>query len=182
MTQTYLVLLSIIFVIFVWYMFDHNRVMRRYGCLIRQYERFECGDSKDNLFIKYGGLQTVMTVVDTAVTNLLADASLAPVFAVVGQDGHRSGAQLKSLLDLQFTYLLGGPLLYPGRSITRGVTVDGRTMKASHAGLTITRDQFNTFNSILVNTFLQCGVSQEDVNELTPALNAMASDIITVAS
>lgn len=168
----------LLFILFVM----HHRFTRRYGELICHFEKFEHGNASDNLFIKYGGLATVETVVDTAVTNLLADPTLAPVFSVVGTPNHRSGAQLKSLLDLQISTLLGGPFVYPARSFTRGVIVDGRSMKASHASLTITTAQFNTFVNILAGTLIQCGVAQADVNAIAPKLQSMVRDIVTVTT
>lgn len=149
--------------------------------LVRQYIAFETGTADNNLFIKYGGLETIQAVVDSAVTNLLNEPSLAPVFSVVGQPNHRTGAQLKACLDLHFTYLLGGPVIYPSRTFTRGAIVDARTMRDSHKHLTITQDQFNTFVNVLVKTLTDAGVAQADINMLAPGLVDMAKDIVTVA-
>lgn len=178
----FLIVVLCFFLLWMWWgaADRYKHVMCRYGTLIRQFHKFECGDATDNLFIKYGGLATIQTVVDSAVTNLLAEESLASVFAVVGTDGHRSGPQLKACLDLQFSSMFGAPFVYPGKTFTRGSIVDARTMKASHQHLTITRDQFNTFVSVLAKTLLDAGVSQTDLDILGPQLNAMVDDIVTV--
>jgi hypothetical protein len=150
----------------------------RNQAIVRAHLRFQ--NSKTTLFEKYGGLQTIMAVVDLAVTNLLAEPSLAGPFAVVGQPNHRSGTQLKSCLDLQFATLFGGPFVYPSKTFTRGVCVDARNMKESHRGLKITTAQFNTFVSVLAKTLLDAGVSEADVNAVAPGLKAMLTDIVEV--
>lgn len=154
--------------------------VREHGCLVRSYQKFTGGDESNNLFIRYGGLQTVQTVVDQAVTNLLAEETLAPVFSVVGTPGHRSGVQLKACLDLYFCHLLGFYTPYPSKTFTRGVIVDARSMKASHTHLTITQEQFLLFNSVLAKTLTDAGVSASDVSQLAPKLNALMCDIVTV--
>lgn len=136
--------------------------------------------TKTTLFEKYGGLQTVQKVVDDAVANLVAEPTLANVFAVIGQANHRSGIMLKSLLDSQFTALLGGPAIYPSKSFTRGVCVDGRSMKDAHRGLKITTAQQQKFISILAQTLKEDGVTDEDIAKVAPALNAMTRDIVEV--
>jgi hypothetical protein len=135
----------------------------RNQAIVRAHLRFQ--NSKTTLFEKYGGLQTIMAVVD---------------FAVVGQPNHRSGTQLKSCLDLQFATLFGGPFVYPSKTFTRGVCVDARNMKESHRGLKITTAQFNTFVSVLAKTLLDAGVSEADVNAVAPGLKAMLTDIVEV--
>lgn len=154
--------------------------VRKHGSLVKAYSKYESGDASDNLFIRYGGLQTIQAVVDQAVTNLLAEESLADVFSVVGQPNHRSGVQLKACLDIQFANMFGFYTPYPSKTFTRGVTIDARSMKASHAGLKITTAQFNTFVGVLAKTLLDAGVTQEDVNTVSPALNGMITDIVTV--
>lgn len=173
--------LFVLFVIIVVLLYTIGRILMCEKKVLIKYVKFEEGDAASNLFIKYGGLQTVQAVVDSAVTNLLAEESLASVFSVVGTPNHRSGDALKACLDLQFQSLLGGPLLYPGKTFTRGVIVDARTMKASHRHLTITKEQFNTFVAVLIKTLLDAGVTQTDVDELAPTLNGMVCDIVTVS-
>lgn len=148
--------------------------------LVKQYVAFETGTADNNLFIRYGGLQTIQAVVDSAVQNLLNEPSLAPVFSVVSTPGHRSGAQLKACLDLQLSALLGFYSPYPGRTFTRGVIVDARTMRDSHKHLTISQDMFNTFVNVLVKTLTDAGIAQADINMLAPGLVGMAKDIVTV--
>jgi truncated hemoglobin YjbI len=127
-----------------------------------------------------GGADTIQKAVDNAVTALKADPTLSNVFAVVGTDGHRSDAQLKSCLDAQFSTLMGYPLPYPSKTLTRGSIVKARNMRDSHKNLNlgITQAQFDKFVSILATSLVQTGVPQSDVNALAPSLTAMASDIV----
>lgn len=173
-------LLGALLIVFVG-LYVHSKMLEReHKPIVSQYENFANGNATNNLFIKYGGLQTVQAVVDKAVANLLAEPSLANVFAVVGETGHRTGSALTAALDLQFSYLFGAPFVYPGRTFTRGAIIDARNMKSSHAGLGITTAQFNTFVQILVSTLLQMGVAQSDIDQLAPGLTSMVSDIVTV--
>lgn len=174
------VLLAILCIVFLGLFIDTKMKESKNAPVVKQYEQYQQGNSTNNLFIKYGGLDTVKAVVDSAVTNLLNEPTLSNVFAVVGTPNHRTGAMLKSALDLQFTYLMGGPLVYPSKTLTRGAIVDARSMKASHTGLGITTAQFNTFVNILVSTLLAAGVAQEDVNVLGPGLKSMITDIVEV--
>lgn len=178
-------ILCVFVVVLLWCLFAayerHEHSVSKYSQLIKNYQAFETGNTTNNLFIKYGGLQTVQAVVDAAVTNLVAEPTLQSVFAVVGQPGHRSGPQLKACLDLQVSALLSGPFAYPARTFTRGAIVDARSMKASHMNLQITTAQFNTFVNILAQTLIQSGVTQADVDALAPGLEAMVGDIVTVS-
>ena len=178
------ILLLLVLIVVLWAFWhsyqQHEHFMMKYGALIRNYCHFEHGDASNNLFIKYGGLQTIQAVVDTSVTNLLKEESLADVFAVVGTENHRTGNALKACLDLFFTELFGGPVTYPGKTFTRGMIVNARSMKASHASLTITLEQFNKFNEVIAQTLVDSGVSQADVNSVAPKLNEYLCDIVTV--
>ena len=174
-------LLFILMVVFLGLFIAEKLKSKKNAPVVDQYNKFANGDATNNLFIKYGGLQTIQAVVDSAVTNLLAEPTLSNVFAVVGESGHRTGAALKSALDLQFSYLFGSSFVYPGRTFTRGAIIDARNMKASHAGLGITQAQFTTFVNILVQTLLSAGVSQADVNALAPGLQSMVNDIAEVS-
>lgn len=153
----------------------------QYDSLITAYDNFQKGTASSNLFIKYGGLDAVQTIVDSIAANAGADSQLAPFFSVVGQPGHDTGAQLKSTLDHQISYLLGSPWVYPGRTFTRGVCVQGRSMKASHAGLQITNAIFDRFLTVaIVPALKSAGVSDADIAAASPALESLRQDIVTV--
>jgi len=152
----------------------------RYDSLITAYNSFQTGTASNNLFIKYGGMDAVQTIVDSIAANAGADATLSPFFGVLNQTGHDTGAQLKSLLDLQISYLLGSSWVYPGRSFTRGVCVQGRSMKASHAGLQITNAIFDRFLTIaIIPALISAGVSDADIAAASPALENLRKEIVT---
>jgi len=184
MHQKHLWLLLILIILVLLYSFRELHCLRKWRSthqsLVDRYRSFECGTAENNLFIKYGGIQGIMGAVDVAVSNLIAEPTLANVFSVVGQPTHRSGLELKACLDLQFSSLLGFALPYPSRTFTRGISVNARNMRDSHRniGLNITTAQFNTFVNILATSLVQAGISQADVNALAPTLTAMSSDIV----
>lgn len=154
--------------------------VRKHGRLVKHYTRFESGDASTNMFIKYHGLKKVQEIVDQAVSNLLQEDALKESFSVVGNPGHRSADELKACLDLYFSEALGAPFVYPGKTFTRGVIVNARTMRASHCHLKITQEQFLLFNSVIAKTFTEAGVDDADLAKITPKLNALMTDIVTV--
>ena len=58
-------------------------------------------------------------------------------------------------------------------------TYTGRDMKAAHAGLNITAEDFNAFVEDLVTTLNELKVPQQEQNELLAVLGPMQSDIVT---
>ncbi|RYE16654.1 MAG: hypothetical protein EOP45_17110 [Sphingobacteriaceae bacterium] len=144
---------------------------------MKQYDNYQ---NTTTLYETLGGSATIQVAVDNAVTALLAEPSLSNVFQVVGETGHRTGDQLKSCLDLQFSSLLGSPIPYPSKTISRGEIVKARSMAESHRkqNLGITQQQFNTFVSILAASLVKTGVPQANVDALAPTLTAMSVDIV----
>ncbi|RYE12453.1 MAG: hypothetical protein EOP45_22830, partial [Sphingobacteriaceae bacterium] len=173
-------LFVLLFIVILWLSYHLRKALnfrRENQDLVKQYNTYQ---NTTTLYETLGGGDTVRIAVDNAVTALLAEASLSNVFAVVGSSGHRSGAQLKSCLDAQFSTLLGYALPYPTKTLTRGAIVKARDMASSHRkqNLGITQQQFNTFVSILATSLVQSGVPQANVNALAPQLTAMSVDIV----
>jgi hypothetical protein len=133
-----------------------------------------------SIFEKIGGVDGVIKFNDTLATNLLNEPTLAEPFAVLGKPDHRSATQLLMCLDAQICSITGGPFQYPCKTFTRGAGVYARDMKSSHAGLKITRTQFNTFNAIVKSTALAAGLPQADVDVIGRELQATMGDIVTV--
>ncbi len=158
---------------------DYSTKLDQHKDLISAYDGFQNGTTSNNLFVKYG-LAGVQAVVDNIATNAGTDSQLAPFFSVIDQPGHDSSAMLKAILDVQLLSLLGGPLPYPTRAFTRGVTPIGRTMADSHRGLKITDAIFTRFlNVAIVPALKTAGVSDADIAAAAPALENMRSSIVT---
>ena len=132
--------------------------------------------TSQSLYAKYGGAPTVTKVVNDAVTGLLADPVEAPFFAVIGQAGHDSAAQLTSCLRLQFTAVLGGPATYPGRNDQGDVCED---MATAHSDLAITGPVFDRFITDLVGVLKADGVSDADISSIAPTLTGLKPTIVT---
>jgi hypothetical protein len=131
-------------------------------------------DAAGTLYAKYGAA-AIKTVVDDAVTGLLADCEEAPYFAGVGTSGHDSVDRLKSCLRLQFTVLMGGPGTYPG------VNDEGDTcasMTAIHAGLGIPSAVFDKFVVDLGAVLAADGVTPEDVTTIAGAVMPLKSQVV----
>jgi len=126
------------------------------------------------LYQKYG--TAIPTVVDDAVTGLLADCSIAPYFAVVGTTGHDSVARLKSCLRLQFTVLFGGPGTYPGVN-DEGDTCD--SMTTIHSGLQIPGDVFDKFVVDFGGVLKADGVADADITTIATAVTGLKAQIVS---
>ncbi|KAF4654207.1 hypothetical protein FOL47_010096 [Perkinsus chesapeaki] len=96
------------------------------------------------LYDKLGGEAAVEAAVDLFYKKNLSDVRIKQVFAKT--DMSKLKVHQKNFL----TFAFGGPNDYTGRS-----------MKAAHAGLNITEEQFNAVVENLGNTLKELGVAQD---------------------
>lgn len=176
----FFLILVLLFVIILWLSNHLRRALHFQKINQNIVDQYRTYQNTTTLYETLGGADTVKVAVDNAVNALLAEPTLANVFAVVGTHGHRTGAQLKSCLDAQFSTLMGYPLIYPTKTLTRSNIVKARSMRDSHKNINlgITEAQFDKFVSILATSLVQTGVPQANVDALAPSLVAMASDIV----
>lgn len=122
----------------------------------------------------------VASVVDAAVTGVLADPVEAPYFVAVTSNtgkssaAHDTPARLKACLTLQFESLLGGPYTYPGPVTVAGDT-DGQPemcqdMTTAHADVGVPGCVFDQFMVDLVGV-LQAQLPAADFAALTSTTN-----------
>ncbi len=116
------------------------------------------------LFERVGGVPAIKAAVDLFYQKVLADGELAPFFARTNM------AHLKARQNAFFITALGGPGVYKGKD-----------MKSAHAGMRITRAQFDRTAGHLAAALAELRVPRSIVNEVIAAVAPLAGDIVTVS-
>jgi hemoglobin len=111
---------------------------------------------------RVGGGRAVSQVVDRFYQLILADPQLAPFFTDIDM------ARLKRHQVMLVSQVLGGPVEY-----------DGRDLRAAHAGLTISSDDFGKVVVHLVAALEQAGVDADIIGRVGEALGGTQDDIVT---
>ena len=105
----------------------------------------------------------VHDVVAAAVTDPKVNFSRSGAFKV---DGAAATALERKIVEF-VSSATGGPLKYSGKD-----------MKAAHAGMRITDDEFNAFAAILVATLKKYRIPQVEIDELVGIVGATKKDIV----
>ncbi|KAF4654208.1 hypothetical protein FOL47_010097 [Perkinsus chesapeaki] len=115
------------------------------------------------LYEKIGGEPAVDAAVELFYKKNLSDVRIKHVW------GKTDMSKLKVHQKNFLTFAFGGPNDYTGRS-----------MKAAHAGLNITEEQFNAVAENLGNTLKELGVAQELVDEVIAIAAAQHDSVVGV--
>ena len=113
------------------------------------------------LYDRLGGKPAITAVVDDFVGRVAADNRINGEFA------NTNIPRLKMLLVEQICQASGGPCTYTGRS-----------MKATHAGMSVSSGDFDALVGDLITTLNKFKVPEREKNELLGALGPMKSDIV----
>lgn len=116
-----------------------------------------------SLYERLGGLESIRAVIDDFVVRVGQDPRIGQQFA------NANGPRLASLLTDQVCEATGGPCTY-----------NGLDMKTSHAGMTITKADFNALVEVLQASMREKGVPMSLQLEVLALLAPMHRDIITV--
>ena len=116
------------------------------------------------LYKRLGGYDALAAVTDDFVGRLAKDPQLGKFFA-----GHSTDSlkRIRQQVVDQLCEATGGPCYYIGRS-----------MKASHAGMGITENDWNAAANHLVVTLNKLKVPQKEHNEVLSAISALKKDIV----
>jgi hemoglobin len=117
-----------------------------------------------SLYKRLGGYDALAAVTDDFVGRLVSDKQLTRFFNGVSTDSRKRIRQL--VLD-QLCAATGGPCLYIGRS-----------MRASHEGLGIGEEDWNTAVKLLVQTLDKFKVPKAEQGELAKLLTTLKPDIV----
>jgi hemoglobin len=116
----------------------------------------------ETLYEKYGGGETVRTLVNKFYQKVLSTSILIPYFENVDMD---------DLMDHQTRFIsqvLGGP-----------VTYDGDILKKAHGHLNITEDAFGAVACCLQETLEQLGVQEGDVTAIMTIVGKAKDQVVT---
>ncbi|MBL0730458.1 group 1 truncated hemoglobin [Piscinibacter sp. HJYY11] len=115
----------------------------------------------DSLYQQLGGQPGLTTLMDDFMTRLLADKRMNPFFKDVD---HK---HVKAQLVAQFCEVSGGPC-----------KLKGPDMKKAHAGMDITKRDFNALVEVLQDSMNAQGIAFSTQNKLLAKLAPMHRDII----
>lgn len=115
----------------------------------------------DSLYRELGGQPGLTTLMDDFMARLLADKRMNPFFKDVD---HK---HVKAQLVAQFCEVSGGPC-----------KLKGPDMKKAHAGMDITKRDFNALVEVLQDSMSAQGIAFSTQNKLLAKLAPMHRDII----
>ncbi len=121
--------------------------------------------SGQSLYKRLGGYDALAAVTDDFIGRLTKDQRLSKFFA-----GHSTDSlkRIRQLVVDQLCEATGGPCVYIGRD-----------MKASHAGLGITEDDWRASVDHLIATLDKFQVPAQEKSEVLNALSGLKKDIVT---
>ncbi len=115
-----------------------------------------------SLYEKYGGLPTIIPIVESFYRRLLADETLRPFFR---------GVNMQKLADHQVNFIavaMGAPAaIYTGRSL-----------KESHAHLHVTGEAFALVAKALEESLREAGVEDADVTTMLSAIGSLKGEVV----
>ncbi len=118
----------------------------------------------DSLYARLGGYDAVCAASDDLLARLQADPQLGGYWKGASHDNRRRARQL--IVDF-LTEAAGGPADYTGRD-----------MKTSHAGMGISRSDWEVFLSHTRAMLNQFGVGERERDEVLGFLDTLEADII----
>jgi hemoglobin len=121
-------------------------------------------DENPSLYTRLGGTPAIASVVDTFLTEVLADTVINARFNTL--PGARVTALRQNLID-QICAGSGGPCTYTGKS-----------MMAAHSGMNIRSEEFSALVGDLITALDKHNVPETEKNELLGVLGPMQSDIV----
>ncbi len=115
-----------------------------------------------SLYEKYGGLPTIIPIVESFYRRVLANDRLQPYFR---------GVDLQKLSDHQVNFIaaaMGAPSgIYTGRSL-----------REAHAHLQVTEDTFALVAQALEDSLREAGVEEEDVTTMVSAIVGLKGEVV----
>lgn len=117
---------------------------------------------EETLFQKYGGTETIRTIVGNFYSDVLESTNLRRFF---------NKTDMKILMEHQtnfLCFLMGGPNQYTGRNLIN-----------AHKNLNITQADFDEVATILKDNLIDASVEQHDIDSIISTVASYADQIIT---
>jgi hemoglobin len=134
------------------------------GCASTGAAQPQASATSPTLYKRLGGYDAIAAVTDDFIGGLAADKKLARFLVGLSGDSQK---KLRQHVVEQLCEATGGPCIYIGR-----------TMKASHAGLGITEDDWQATVKHLVATLDKFKVPEKEKNELLEIASSLKKDIV----
>ena len=134
------------------------------GPVLRVASAADAPAAAPTLYKRLGGYDAIAAVTDDFLGRLLAEPRFAKFFSGASND---SKQRIRQHIVDQLCFATGGPCIYTGR-----------TMKASHAGLGITEEDWNTAVADLVASLNKFHVPAKEQGELAAILTSVKGDIV----
>jgi len=115
---------------------------------------------KLTLFERVGGEKAIAGLIHDFYDRVLADPELKPFFK------HTAMAKLRRMQREFFSAALDGPITYTGRPLSH-----------VHHGKGITKHHFALYVNHLLDTLRDCGINDQDVNDIIDRINTYADEI-----
>ena len=122
------------------------------------------GEPTPSLYRRLGGREGIAGVVDGFVTHALADPRIGPAFKAL--PAAKVGPLRSNIADFNCENI-GGPCSYLGR-----------TMKESHKGLGLAREDFDACNAALAKALDSSKVAPGDKAEVMKLVQSLMPDIV----
>ena len=117
-------------------------------------------EKQNTLFERVGGEAAIAELIHDFYERVLADPELIPFFK------HTSIDKLRRMQHEFFSAALDGPINYTGRPLSH-----------VHHGRGITKHHFALYVNHLLDTLRDCGINDQDVNEIIGRINTYADEI-----
>lgn len=116
------------------------------------------------LYQRLGGYDSIAAITDGLIGRVVADAQLAPFFA-----GHSTSSSIKTrqLIVTKLCEMTGGPCFYTGRDL-----------KTSHAGMGISRADWDNLMRLLGATLDEMKVAATEKDDLLALLSKTRDEIV----
>jgi hemoglobin len=120
------------------------------------------------LYQRLGGYDTIAAFTDDFLSKLMADKKIVRLFGGISTDTNK---RLRQLLVQYFCAKTGGPCFYTGRS-----------MKRAHAGLGMTKDDWQRAGSYMGQSLTKFKVPQSTQKDFFALLAPLEKDIVDSGS
>ena len=129
--------------------------------LIRQiFTMVKMPEKQHTLFERLGGEASIAELIHDFYDRVLADPELKPFFK------HTSIDKLRRMQREFFSAALDGPITYTGRPLSH-----------VHHGRGISKHHFALYVNHLLDTLQDCGINDQDINEIIGRINTYADEI-----
>lgn len=125
------------------------------------------GATSKSLFERLGGKSFMNNFANAFVENMAHNKKIMKNAQVASRMKATDAAKMKGMIADQLCQLSGGPCQYTGRS-----------MRETHAGMQITKDEWDAMRSMIIKTLKKMNIQENERRELAALLAGTQPDIV----